>query len=103
MSEKQWERFYYKTLSKYEFTKKDCGFSGHGLRHAYAQERYKNYTGFEPSAKFNSKAEFLSNAMSIAGESWSEKDKSIRSLLMAEMGHGGNRNDIISVYLGSYA
>gem|GEM_PF-4742227 len=39
-TERAWEQRFYKTLHRYGLTKSACGASSHGLRHAYAQERY---------------------------------------------------------------
>jgi site-specific recombinase XerC len=102
-SEKTWERFYYRTLEKFGLTKSSSGVSGHGLRHAYAQNRYKEITGFDPPVKHENREGFIANAQTLGGENWHEKDRDARQILMAEMGHGGSRNDVISQYIGSYA
>lgn len=103
MTERQWERQYYRILEKAGLTKRQSGFTGHGLRHAYAQEQYKTLTGFDPPLKFGTREEFISNAKVVGGEEWADKDRSARQILMAQLGHGGSRNDVISQYIGSCA
>jgi hypothetical protein len=99
-TERQWEQRFYKTLRRHGLTQGACGASSHGLRHAYAQERYAQITGFEPSVKFDSTEAFRGNAERIAGEDWKKCDSDAREVLKVELGHGRDRMDVISQYIG---
>jgi hypothetical protein len=99
-TEREWEQRFYRTLHRHGLTKSACGASSHGLRHAYAQERYAQITGFEPSVKFDSQEAFRENAERIAGEEWKKLDSDAREVLKAELGHGRDRMDVISQYIG---
>ncbi|QTA78684.1 Putative integrase, phage related [Desulfonema limicola] len=101
MTEKQWSGKYYRTIRAHGISKAACGASGHGCRHAYAQERYAKLTGFQPPCKFESREDFKSNAEQIAGKEWQNLDRDARQLLKAELGHGPDRDDVVSQYLGS--
>ena len=101
MTERQWNNLYYRTIREHRISKEICGASSHGLRHAYAQERYQSLTGFDAPVKFTSKEEFRSNAMQVAGNEWKKLDQDCRLLLKGELGHGPDRDDVISVYVGS--
>ncbi|HFQ5336105.1 TPA: phage integrase N-terminal domain-containing protein [Vibrio vulnificus] len=63
----------------------------HGLRHAYAQERYKVLTGFDCPAKGGPKASALPVEIQ-------DKVKAIRLQISEELGHG--REEVTAVYLG---
>lgn len=101
MSEKQWMGKYYRTIRAYGVSKENCGASGHGCRHAYAQERYERLTGFKSPCKFDSKSDFRRNAQKIAGNGWLKLDNDARQIIKGEMGHGPDRDDVVSQYLGS--
>jgi hypothetical protein len=63
----------------------------HGLRHFYAQNRYKELTGFDcPSV----------GGVRELSEHEKELDKSVRQIVSNELGH--NRLSITGVYLGSW-
>lgn len=64
----------------------------HGLRHAYAQERYRTLMGFDCPAVGGSRS--LSTNEIV-------KDKEIRMLISEELGH--SRINITSIYLGSWS
>lgn len=64
----------------------------HGLRHGYAQTRYRELMGFDCPAVGGSR---LLSADEI------NKDKEIRMLISEELGH--SRINITSVYLGSWS
>ncbi|MCP3922850.1 MAG: hypothetical protein GY714_09720 [Desulfobacterales bacterium] len=100
MTEKQWVGKYYRILEKYGVTKKECGASTHGARHAYAHERYVKITGFNPPVKFESKLEFRMSVKNI--ENWEKLDQEARHILKFELGHGAERNDVVSQYIGSH-
>jgi len=103
MSERQWERLYYRTLARIGLTKSKAGASSHGLRHAYAQERYHQITGFHCRTKFGSQDEFRAAAHNVAGVHWAKLDHEARQILKIELGHGPDRDDVVSQYIGSSA
>lgn len=82
-------------------SKEEEGASSDGLRHAYAHERYNQLAGFDPPAKFGSKADFRANAAMVAGDRWQAFDTEARAILKSELGHGPDRDDVVSVYVGS--
>ncbi|NRR30465.1 integrase domain-containing protein [Oxalobacteraceae bacterium] len=63
----------------------------HGLRHNYAQDRYRQLTGWHSPARGGPRSSQL-------GQEQRQSDLSARLLLSEEMGHG--REQITSVYLG---
>jgi site-specific recombinase XerD len=101
MTERQWECHFYKTLRFHGLSQDSCGASSHGLRHAYAQARYEQMTGFEPRCKFESSELFRANAERTAGADWARADQDARQIIKAELGHGPNRDDVMAQYLGS--
>ncbi|EPR43550.1 putative integrase [Desulfovibrio sp. X2] len=101
MSEAQWRKFAYATLAKQGISRSTSGASMHGNRHAYAQGRYECITGFLPPCKFPSKVEFRSNAERVAGKAWSKLDRDARLIIKSELGHGPDRDSVVSQYLGS--
>ena len=64
----------------------------HGLRHGYAQTRYRELMGFDCPA--------VGGSRSLTSEEMA-KDKEIRMLISEELGH--SRINITSVYLGSWS
>ena len=64
----------------------------HGLRHGYAQTRYRELMGFDCPA--------VGGSRSLTSEEIA-KDKEIRMLISEELGH--SRINITSVYLGSWS
>jgi site-specific recombinase XerD len=64
----------------------------HGLRHGYAQTRYKELMGFDCPAVGGSRS---LTAAELA------KDKEVRLLISSELGHG--RIGVTSIYLGSWS
>jgi len=101
MSERQWEKKVYRIIRKYGISRREANASSHGLRNLYARERYERITGFKPPCKFESKADFKVNAERSAGNHWRKFDRDARQILMTELGHGPDRNDVISQYTGS--
>lgn len=101
IKERAWEKIFYKTLAAHGITKKDCGASSHGLRHAYAQQRYEQLTGFKAPCKFATKDDFRNAAYQSAGADWKKLDQDARLFLKSELGHGPDRDDVVSQYLGS--
>ena len=100
-SEKQWIQKYYRITRAKGISKKECGASSHGCRHAYAQHRYEEITGFKAPCKFESKKEFRKNAITIAREKWEKLNQDARQIIKAELGHGPDRDDVVSQYLGA--
>lgn len=82
-------------------SRKACGASLHGLRHAYAQERYRLLTGFKAPTACEGREEFLAQAQALGGEDWREKDELARCVIREEMGHSPDR-DVDRQYLGRY-
>jgi site-specific recombinase XerD len=103
MTERKWITHYYNRIRALGMSKRSSGASGHGNRHAYAQERYESMTGFPAPCKFTNLSEFVENAVSIAGDEWETLDRHARTVLKAELGHGPQRDDVVSQYLGSTA
>jgi site-specific recombinase XerC len=100
-SEKQWVQKYYRVIRGKGISKKECGASSHGCRHAYAQDRYEEITGFKAPCKFESKEKYRKNAIRIAGEGWRKLNQDARQIIKAELGHGPGRDDVVSQYLGA--
>ncbi|PKN08018.1 MAG: integrase [Deltaproteobacteria bacterium HGW-Deltaproteobacteria-8] len=97
MNERQWEKRAYAFACAAGISQAVCGASLHGLRHAYAQERYASITGFQCASAGGKLAE----AMEIAGTAWRQLDSDARLLIKAELGHGPDRDDVVARYLGS--
>ena len=100
-SEKRWIQKYYRIIRGKGISHKACGASSHGNRHAYAQERYEAITGFKAPCKFETKEAFRQNAERIAGNNWRKLNQDARQIIKAELGHGPDRDDVVSQYLGS--
>ncbi|WP_299144037.1 integrase domain-containing protein [uncultured Vibrio sp.] len=83
---------YKKMRDKYDNAVKSVGLGKcHGLRHAYAQERYRDLTGREPSVRGGmSRNEMTSEQR--------EQDFAIRVQISRELGHG--RIDVVAQYIG---
>lgn len=101
MTERQWRDKIYAVIRPLGLSRAACGASTHGLRHAYAQERYRLLTGFEAPAACESREQFLAQAAVLGGEDWREKDELARCAIREEMGHSADR-DIDRQYLGRY-
>jgi len=99
MTDKQWKRTAYSILTKAGATGRNEKF--HACRHAYAQERYEKLTGFPCRVKFDSKEDFEQSARDAVGDKWKDFDLSARGVIKVEMGHGVQRDDVVSQYLGS--
>lgn len=83
---------YKQQLKSYEYQTDKAGITeNHGLRHAYAQARYKELTGRESPKNGGSKSSELSPQQK-------EIDYQARMAISAELGHG--REAITAVYLG---
>ena len=102
LREEQWRDYVYRAVREEGLTKENLG-TMHGLRHAYAQERYEELTGFLPPVKFASKGAYEAQAVSAAGDDWRERDELARCAIREELGHSPGRDDIDSQYLGRWA
>ncbi len=83
---------YIQQVKVYERQCKNAGLSKvHGLRHAYAQRRYEEITGWKPPAAGGPSSRQLTPEQR-------EIDRQARLEISREMGHG--REQITAVYLG---
>lgn len=88
----QKEQSYVERLKQYEYATNRAGMSKlHGLRHEYAQTRYKELTGWEAPAKGGPTAKELTPEQKA-------QDLAARLQISQELGH--NREAITAVYLG---
>jgi len=79
-------------LKRYENTTSRAGLSKlHGLRHEYAQQRYRELTGWEPPVGGGPKSRQLTPEMKVI-------DRAARLTISEELGH--SREAITAVYLG---
>lgn len=101
MTERQWKNFFYRACRQAGLSKSKSGASAHGNRHFYAQERYQILTGFAPPCQLFSKEDFRANAAQIAGKGWEKRDQDARQILKIELGHGADRDSVISQYVGA--
>lgn len=86
------ERSYREHLRVYEAELKRAGISkAHGLRHGYAQERYRELTGWAAPHAGGPKSSELSPEQKA-------QDQAARMVISGELGHG--REEITAVYLG---
>ena len=86
------ERSYVQHLKVYERKVVDAGFSKlHGLRHAYAQQRYQELTGRAAPAAGGLRAKELTTDQR-------SQDHEARLVISQELGHA--REEITAVYLG---
>ncbi|GAB1654433.1 integrase [Mannheimia haemolytica] len=86
------ERTYYQQLKSYEYYTASVGLhKNHGLRHEYAQQRYRELTGWECPKCGGKSSRMLS-------ESEKQVDLMARLQISQELGH--NREEITAVYLG---
>lgn len=86
------ERSYYQQLRTYEYQTDKAGIDkNHGLRHEYAQTRYRELTGWECPKNGGKRSRQLT---------YTEKtqDQAARVIISRELGH--NREEITAVYLG---
>ena len=96
--EATWESRAYSAMHKVDMGRNlDTGATFHGIRHTYAQERFEHMTGF-PCRVAGGTPEL---AQERAGDGWQRLEQEARNVLKAEMGHGPDREDVMSQYLGS--
>jgi hypothetical protein len=85
-------RNYVQQMRVYEGNTRRAGLHHmHGLRHAYAQNRYEELTGWKCAAAGGSVAKALTYEQR-------ERDREVRLTISCELGH--EREAIVSVYLG---
>ncbi len=83
---------YVQQLRRYERQLRNVGLSKlHGLRHAHAQRRYEELTGWQAPAAGGPASDSLTTDQRAL-------DKKARALISQELGH--NREAISAVYLG---
>ncbi len=86
------DRIYVQQLRVYERLTANAGLSRmHGLRHAYAQQRYRELTGWPSPAAGGPTRKMLSPEQKMA-------DREARQTISLELGH--NRPAIVAVYCG---
>lgn len=86
------DKTYYQQLKTYEYATAKYGLhKNHGLRHSYAQELYKELTGWDCPKCGGKRSRELS-------ESEKQVDLKARLTISRELGH--NREEITAVYLG---
>jgi len=86
------QRSYRQQLRIYERHTANAGLSRlHGLRHAYAQHRYEELTGWKPPAAGGPKVDALSRDQRAA-------DRQARLTISQELGH--ERAQIVAIYCG---
>ncbi len=83
----QWKNHYYLVVRSCGITRND-GFTSHGLRHQYAQERYQELTGVDSPVRGGAQID-------------RESDHAARQVIAEELGH--SREGITSHYLGRRA
>lgn len=100
MKERTWEHYAYSVLRGLGITKKLCGASLHGLRHAYAHQRYYELMGVEAPCCFESLQDFRAQALAGHGTGWREKHRQVANIITRELGH--NRLSVTAIYLGTH-
>jgi len=100
MTERQYRSYYGRAVRSAGLTRANGGTS-HGNRHAWAQTRYKELTGFDSRIKHDSREEFVRAAGQVRGQEWPKIDRDARLQIKSELGHGPDRDDVVSQYLGS--
>jgi len=86
------EKNYKQQLKVYEWQVRNAGLDKlHGLRHAYAQRRYEELTGWKSPAAGGLKSQYLTADQK-------KIDQDVRLLISRELGH--EREQVTAVYLG---
>jgi integrase len=98
MTFKKWEDSVRNEQAQQGMTKDGVG-TPHGLRHAYAQQRYEELTGWKAPATQTRDERRLFRASMRPNDKIVEVD--IRRRISAELGHG--RVDVVSHYVGSWS
>jgi len=100
-NERTWRNVVYSLAHDHGLTKAESGATMHGLRHAYAHERYESLTGFKSPVQCASKDDYRDQAKAAAGDEWPQRDQLARCAIREELGHSPDRADIDAQYLGS--
>jgi hypothetical protein len=86
------DKRYVDQLNTYIKASKECNLKNlHGLRHAYAQRRFKAITGFDPPIKGRPKGQSLTKDQR-------QRDQHARKIIAEELGH--SRITICKIYCG---
>jgi len=80
----QWKNHYYQVVRSCGITRKD-GITGHGLRHQYANERYRELTGSDSPVRGGAPVD-------------RDADRAAREVVAEELGH--SREGVTTHYLG---
>lgn len=99
-SERSWRQYVYKEARSAGLGRDECGASFHGLRHSRFHQLYEETTGFTPPVKHASSADFIANAIAVAGAAWKELDAHAATLVCYHAGHGDR--SVSRVYIGSW-
>jgi integrase len=97
MTFKKWEDSVRNEQAQQGMNKDGVG-TPHGLRHAYAQQRYQELTGWSSPAAISSDERAYFRAKLSAGDR--NVDIEARRQISAELGHG--RIDVVSNYIGKW-
>lgn len=99
VSESSWEKYVYKIISRMGLCIKTCGASLHGLRHAYAQARYRELTNLAAPCLYPSPSDYREAAYQQHGKDWRNTHDQAINILAHELGH--NRGEVTTTYLGT--
>jgi integrase len=80
----EWKNHYYQVVRSCGITRKD-GITSHGLRHQYANERYRELTGSDSPVRGGNRVDL-------------ETDRAARQVIAEDLGHG--REAVTTHYLG---
>ena len=100
MREEHWRGKVYRDVRSVSLATTGDGLRMHGLRHTYAQERYRDVAGFWPPCRYPSREDFMQAATLAAGPTWRQSDELARCAVREELGHSPGRIDIDRHYLG---
>jgi len=91
-AERFWRQYVYEQAPSAGLGRSECGASFHDL--------YEERTGFTPPVKHVSSADFIANAIAVAGAAWQELDAHAATLVCCHAGHGDR--SVSRVYVGSW-
>lgn len=100
-SERQWRDRVYNLERKIGWNK-NSGCTNHRLRHSFAQDLFREKSGFAAPCKFSSKEEFWQEAKTQSGDLQLARERYEYACREVEraLGHGEGRDDIRCVYTG---
>jgi len=99
-SERSWRQYVYAEARSAGLGINECCASLHGLRHARFHDLYEETTGFTPPVKHASSADFVANAIAVAGADWKELDAHASAQVCYHAGHGDR--SVSRFYIGSW-